>query len=126
MTSARPQLPEAGWGLMVRVGVLCLVFAGSACGGRAERGKPLDTAPAPRPVATLAEREPAPGPGTAVRATSDSMAGSLASEEPRPETAVPAVTGEATTSPVGSASPTGSQLVILHTNDNWGEALPCG
>jgi hypothetical protein len=41
-----------------------------------------------------------------------------------PATLMPA--GPPTQTPVAVSSPMPKQLVVLHTNDNWGETEPCG
>lgn len=46
----------------------------------------------------------------------------------KPRSPLPTASAEATTAILPSPSPTRApvQLVVLHTNDNWGETEPCG
>ena len=54
-------------------------------------------------------------------------AGEVGATLEAPSTTVPVVPTETPTdTPEPTATPAPLQLVVLHTNDNWGETEPCG
>jgi hypothetical protein len=90
-----------------RLGVVCVLvlsLVSAGCGGVTEEAdwqtSPLETGGQTSP---LAEASPLPGP-TSV------------------PTPIPTLIPTATPQP----TPVSSRLVVLHTNDNWGETEPCG
>jgi hypothetical protein len=90
--------------LRLRSLAVCLLIAGvlmGGCGSGSEQGHPPES---PLPTAGVG--------GTAA---------ALPTDVPTPTTAP-----TATTAPVPTAASSALQLVILHTNDNWGETEPCG
>ena len=43
-----------------------------------------------------------------------------------PQSPIPTPTTLSSESPIPTPAQQSGQLIVLHTNDNWGETLPCG
>lgn len=105
--------PKAALISAILIGLAAYSIAGCGSGGRSRQ--PVPTAPQARAVAPIDEAtlSPTSSPvGTTEVGTSPAFRGS-----PSPE--------ELQTEP-GATTGALQRLVILHTNDNWGEAVPCG
>jgi hypothetical protein len=99
--------------------LLCL-FALSlllaSCGSPVPESAPQTTAPESAPQTRAPESELQTGPSEP-----DALISPLTQHSPLP-TPVPLPTEE----PTPEAAPDSLELVVLHTNDNWGETEPCG
>jgi hypothetical protein len=70
-------------------------------------------------------------PGTGVQESplvmdSSVPSATIAPTQPSTASAAPTLPPTATPTSTASPSPAPLQLVVLHTNDNWGETEPCG
>jgi hypothetical protein len=114
----------ARWNLWI-VYLLALSLLVASCGGLT--AEPEGPAALPEPGARTAESEPEEP--TALPKLEDRTAEPESDLHTSPLThssPLPTPTPSPTDSPSGMPAPSPSQLVVLHTNDNWGETEPCG
>jgi hypothetical protein len=139
--SSRPGGALCRLGRVVCLLALSLVVAGCgtvAPGPTLSAVVPSQVSPVPRPPSELTPSAVAPSqvsplPTPALQPSPSAFAPSQVSPlptpvlQPSPSAVVPSqVSPLPTPTPEPAAAPAPNQLLVLHTNDNWGATEPCG